>query len=140
MSIHEDRAKVINWLNIWPSRIQGDLLDMAKSYGYPRGSVGDFISALILGKIVPVTAAAPKLPYPEQRLGIHELALEMVESGYLGQMMDDEERAKDYIYMAAHNPDVEDELPPRGFSFWRAAPVAFKRWKARRHFEGIKEG
>ena len=65
---------------------------------------------------------------------IHELAKLMIAEGFIGQGMRNEEKAADFIYMAADNPDVENELPETGFRFWRFAEFYFKRWKARKKF------
>jgi hypothetical protein len=43
-----------------------------------------------------------------------------------------EEKAADYILMAADNPEVEGELPESGFNFWKAARFKFKLWKAKK--------
>jgi hypothetical protein len=65
-------------------------------------------------------------------LGIHDLAKQMLAAGFTGQGLWDESKAQDYIIMAAANPEVEQELPPSGFGFWRACHHQFKIWKARR--------
>jgi hypothetical protein len=61
--------------------------------------------------------------------GIYELANEMIEEGFLGQGMRDEENASDYIKMAADNPSVEDELPESGFAFWKSAKFHYRKWR-----------
>ena len=61
--------------------------------------------------------------------GIYELANEMIAEGFTGQGMRDEENASDYIYMAADNPDVENELPERGFAFWKSAKFHYRKWR-----------
>lgn len=48
--------------------------------------------------------------------------------------MRDEEKAADYIYMAADNPNVENELPESGVRFWKAAKHEFAVWRARKKF------
>jgi hypothetical protein len=68
---------------------------------------------------------------------IHELAKLMIAEGFIGQGMRHEEKAADYIYMAADNPEVENELPQSGFYFWDAARFRFKVWKARKRFNGL---
>jgi hypothetical protein len=55
-------------------------------------------------------------------MGIHELAKQMVSDGYVGQGLNNEEKAADYIVMAADDPNVEQVLPPSGFGFWKIAP------------------
>ena len=64
--------------------------------------------------------------------GIHELAKEMLAQGYQGQGLWDEPKAQNYIILAAANPEVELELPPSGFNFWKACAFHFKIWKARK--------
>jgi hypothetical protein len=66
-----------------------------------------------------------------KEVSIHELAKEMLDAGYQGQGLRDQERAADYIYLAADNPAVESELPPEGFNFWKAAQFQFRVWQAR---------
>ena len=72
--------------------------------------------------------------------GIHELAKLMLSEGYTGQGMWHEEKAADFIYMAADNPNVEGELPESGFLFWKAARFRFKLWKARNRWAAQAEG
>jgi hypothetical protein len=64
---------------------------------------------------------------------IHELAKLMIAEGFTGQGMRNK-KAADYICMAADNPDVENDLPQTGFSFWRFAEFYFRLWKARKKF------
>lgn len=49
---------------------------------------------------------------------------------YLGQNLDEKDKAEMYIYMAADKPRVGSQLPERGFGFWRAAAVGFMGFKA----------
>jgi hypothetical protein len=65
-------------------------------------------------------------------MSIHKLAKQMVSEGYFGQGLGNEERAEDYILLAAANPNVEEELPPKGFTFWKYCEWQHKVWKARK--------
>jgi len=75
-----------------------------------------------------------QLPSPQdiRTLPVHELANLMLDNGYTGESLRVSEKAADYIYMAANNSDVEDELPDAGHAFWRAARFDFERWVARK--------
>ena len=79
----------------------------------------------------------PNHQFPSQagKLGfsIHELAKQMLKDDFVGQGMRETEKAEDYIYLAADNPDVEEELPEAGFAFWKAADFQYRIWKARRN-------
>ena len=68
---------------------------------------------------------------------IHALAKLMVAEGFVGQGMQNEEKAGTYICAAADDPDVEAELPPRGFEFWKFARLSFKFWRARKKLDEV---
>jgi hypothetical protein len=71
---------------------------------------------------------------------IHELAKIMMSEGFTGQGMRHEEKASDFIMMAAANPNVENELPESGFAFWRAARFRFQLWKAKKTLNHLGGG
>jgi hypothetical protein len=56
-------------------------------------------------------------------------AREMLSVGYTGQNMRDPERAALYIQIAADTPNVEDDLPETGRSFWKSADFHYRIWK-----------
>ena len=92
------------------------------------------------GSSLPPGEASPNSSLPPTNggtavpLDIHKLANEMVVAGFTGQNMFSPEQAGDYILMAAHNPNIEAELPEKGFAFWRVCAFKFRLWQARRHF------
>lgn len=140
----EDRETVIDLLNGWPdkrkqAKIRDQLVDLARRYAYHEGELGTFIEALLTQTLVkPKPTISPSWAKPAQvysaHQNIHKLAQEMIAVGFRGQGMRDEANAEDFICMAADNPRVEEELPPSGFAFWRAAEFRYKVWKARKRF------
>jgi len=78
--------------------------------------------------------AGRELPSAERIRGakVYDLANLMLDCGYIGETLREQDKAGDYIYMAANNPNVEDELPEAGHAFWRAARFDFERWVARK--------
>jgi hypothetical protein len=62
--------------------------------------------------------------------GIHDLANVMLDCGYTGEDLESP-MAEDYIVLAAQDPDVESDLPERGFKFWKTARLKFQVWLAR---------
>jgi hypothetical protein len=65
---------------------------------------------------------------------IHALANEMIATKWSALSMYDPEKALDFIVMAAANPNIADELPPKGLAFWRAAKFHFDLDRARAKF------
>ena len=78
--------------------------------------------------------AGRELPSAERirNARVYDLANLMLDCGYIGETLREQDKAGDYIYMAANNPNVEDELPEAGHAFWRAARFDFERWVARK--------
>jgi hypothetical protein len=105
-----------------------DLVADTVRSGRPNNNVGERVRA------PSAPTGSPEAPVGADRLHgrIYKLANEMVNEGFKGQGMNNEENAEDYILMAADNPHVEEELPESGWSFWRACEFAYRRWKARR--------
>jgi hypothetical protein len=73
-----------------------------------------------------------------KRLSIHELANAMLSCGYTGQNLKNPD-ANVYIVLASENPDVESELPDRGFVFWDIARFKFELWVTMRRLRRAKE-
>jgi len=72
-----------------------------------------------------------KMSQNGDEISIHELAKQMEAAGFTGQGMRNPEQARNYIMMAADNPNVEAELPESGIKFWKACCFAYGVWKAR---------
>jgi hypothetical protein len=50
---------------------------------------------------------------------------------YLGQSMNESQKAEGYIYSAADDPGVAKHLPAKGRGFWKFACYDFKSYRAR---------
>jgi hypothetical protein len=66
-----------------------------------------------------------------KKISIHELAKEMEAAGFTGQGMRNPEQARNYIMMAADDPNVEAEVPEAGIKWWRVCHFAYRVWQAR---------
>jgi hypothetical protein len=64
----------------------------------------------------------------------HVLANQMIKDGWFGDSMWEPETAEEYILMAAANPNIANELNPKGLKFWRAAKFRFEADMARKKF------
>jgi hypothetical protein len=126
--VETDRQRVKKLLNSWDThneaaKFRNELRKMAWTAGLDN--IGDFIESLF---------STPEAVDDGVRPGnIHDLAKRMITDGFTGQGMKEQDKASDYILLAANNPRVEDELPPAGFAFWKAAKFKYDVFIARRN-------